>query len=89
MDHSRLWMGALTVAAILLIAATGFCLFDTNGDDHGAIGFDFCLGMIATALGTLLLVGLHDAGRSPALRRWTPTPATITVLDPPPWLLLV
>jgi hypothetical protein len=84
-DHFRMWMGALSIVAILLVVATGFCLFDTDGDDHGAAGLDLCLGMIAAAFGALLLVDLHDAGRSPVLRRWTPTPVTIPVLDPPPW----
>jgi hypothetical protein len=80
-----MWMGALSIVAIVLVVATGFCLFDTDGDDHDAVGLDLCLGMIAAALGALLLVDLHDAGRSPVLRRWSPTPVTIPVLDPPPW----
>jgi hypothetical protein len=84
-EHFRIWTGALSIVAILLVAAAGFCLFDTDGDDHDAVGLDLCLGMIAAVFGTLSLVDLHDAGRSPVLRRWTPTPATIAVLDPPPW----
>lgn len=84
-DHLRIWTGALSIVAILLVAAAGFCLFDTDGDDHGAAGLDLCLGMIAAAFGATLLVELHDAGRSPLLRRWAPTPVTIAVLDPPPW----
>lgn len=88
MDHSRIWIGALGVTAILLIAATGFCLFDTDVDDHHAIGLDLCLGIIAAAFGALIIVDPYDAGRSPLLRRWTSTPVTIAVLDPPPWLRL-
>jgi len=80
-----MWMEALSIVAVVLVVATGFCLFDTDTDDHGAAGLDLCLGMIAAAFGALLLVDLYDAGRSPALRRWTPTPVTIPVLDPPPW----
>jgi hypothetical protein len=85
MADSRTLVRALSVAAILLIAAAGFCLFDSDGDDHGAVGVDLCLSIIATALGTLLIVDRYDAGRSAACPRWTATPVTIAVLDPPPW----
>ncbi len=84
MDHSRSWMRALGLTAILLMAATGFCLFDTDCNHH-AIGVDLCLGMVATAFGTLILVAPDVAGRSSVLRHWTSTPVTIAVLDPPPW----
>jgi hypothetical protein len=78
-------MRALSLTAILLMAATGCCLFDTDCDDHHAIGVDLCLGMVATAFGALILVAPDVAGRSSVLRRWTSTPVTIAVLDPPPW----
>ena len=69
---------------MLLVAAASFCLFEADGVDHGAAGVDLCLGMIASALGVVLLVDLRDTGRSPVLGRWTSTPVTVGVLDPPP-----
>jgi hypothetical protein len=86
-DRFRL-VRTLSLVGIVLVAATGFCLVDGASGDHGAAGLDLCLGMIATTSGALFSVNLHDAGRPPVIRRWTSTPATIGVLDPPPWTRL-
>jgi DMSO reductase anchor subunit len=88
-EHRRdvWWSRALCVAAILLVAAAGFCWFDSIQDEHGAAGVDLCLGMIAT-FGVVMVFYMNEVGRARALRRWAATPVTIAVLDPPPWSYL-
>lgn len=81
--HFRVWMRVLSLAAIVVVAATGLCLF--HGTGHGSAGLDLCSGMIASTLGAVLRVNLHGSGRPSVIPRWTSTPATIGVPDPPPW----
>src|SRR5262245_31638392 len=85
-EHRRgVWSEALAISGILLIAAAGLCWLDTVDDDHGIAGVHLCFGMIATAFGPAMVFYMNEFGHSPLLRRWTATPATIAVLDPPPW----
>src|SRR5262245_30227274 len=85
-EHRRgVWSEALAIGGILLIAAAGLCWLHTVDDDHGIAGVDVCLGMMGPALGAAMVFYMNEFGRSPLLRRWTATPATIAVLDPPPW----
>lgn len=82
------WIVALAVAAVLLTAATGFCVFDTDGNGHDGVGLDLCIGILAVTLGVLLFVVLGPVGSTGERLGWAATPATIAVLDPPPWRIL-
>ena len=71
------------LAAILLIAATGFCLFDGVGHHHGTPSPDLCAGMLATTVMMLVVTAL--------LLEWSVATAPTlmlsrrsSVLEPPP-----
>jgi hypothetical protein len=76
---------SLGVVAVVLIAAAGFCVFDTDGHDHDAVGLDLCTSIVGVSIGSLLLVGLGLAGSTSERLNWAATPVTVSVLDPPPW----
>lgn len=82
------WIVALAVVAVLLTAATGFCVFDTDGNGHDGVGLDLCIGIIAATLGALLFVALGPVGSTGERLGWAATPASVAVLDPPPWRIL-
>jgi DMSO reductase anchor subunit len=84
-DRFDTWSRALGLLAIFLIAAAGFCWLDTVDNDHGKAGVDLCFGMIAPAFGVVMVFYMTETGRPAHLRRWSATPVTIAVLDPPPW----
>ena len=79
------WVVAFAVVAVLLTAVTGFCVFDTDGDDHDGVGLDLCISIVAVTLGILLFVGPGPVGSPDERLGWAATPASIAVLDPPPW----
>jgi hypothetical protein len=79
------WLVALAVVAVSLTAVSGFCVFDTDGDDHDGVGLDLCVSIIAVSLGLLVFVALGLVGRAGERPGWAATPATLAVLDPPPW----
>lgn len=76
---------AAAIAAVLLVLATGLCLFDGDGDDHdGSLRPDLCTGMMAMAPGTALVIGPLVLG---LLTFWLAPFAVsrpLHVLDPPP-----
>jgi hypothetical protein len=82
------WIVALAAVAVLLIAATGFCVFDMDGDSHDGVGLDLCIGIIAVSPGVLLFIALGPAGSTGERLGWAATPANVPVLDPPPWRIL-
>jgi hypothetical protein len=82
------WIIALAAVAVLLTAATGCCVFDTDGHGHDGVGLDLCIGIIAFSLGGLLFIALGPAGSTAEQFGWAATPATVSVLDPPPWRIL-
>jgi hypothetical protein len=69
----------------LLIAAAGFCLFDTDGDDHDAVGLDLCVAILAVPLSVALFIVLGFVGSTAEHIGWAATPAAIAIPDPPPW----
>jgi hypothetical protein len=76
---------SLAILAAVLIVGAGFCLFDSDGHDHAAVGLDLCTGILAVAIVTTVLVRLGVAGATPERPGWAPTPATVAIPDPPPW----
>lgn len=61
--------GVVVGAAILLMLATGFCLFDDDGTAGQGRVLDVCLGVVALALAVMSLAPLPAIGwamRSPA-----------------------
>jgi hypothetical protein len=82
----RWWARGAALGAVLLVLATGLCLFDGDHDgsrDH-AMRPDLCLGMLAIALSVFPLI-------RPVVRGWVLlVPATLVpavaihLPDPPP-----
>ena len=81
-------IATLAVVAVLLTAAAGFCLFDTDGHDHDGVGLDLCIGLIVATLGTALFIAIGDVGPMTQQRGWAATPVSVAVPDPPPWRIL-
>jgi hypothetical protein len=75
----------VAVAAVVLIAAAGFCLFDTDGDDHDAVGLDLCVAILAVTLSAALFIALGVVGSTADQIGWAATPAATAIPDPPPW----
>ena len=76
---------SLVVAAVLLVAATGFCFFDTDGNDHDGVGLDLCTAILAVTIGVVSFVALSVVGNTIERLRWAATPAAASIPDPPPW----
>jgi hypothetical protein len=75
----------LAVAAIVLIAAAGFCLFDADGNDHDGAGLDLCVAILPITLSAALFIALGVVGGTAEQISWAATPAAIAIPDPPPW----
>jgi hypothetical protein len=79
------WVRGMVIAIVLLMLATGLCLFDQ--DDHATAGQlvpDLCLGMIAVSLMAIPFARLRAVG-------WTLTAPAVAayvvvrhIPDPPP-----
>lgn len=82
------WIVALAGLVVLFTAATGFCVFDTDGDGHDGVGLHLCIGIFAVTLGVLLFIALGPVGSPGERLGWAATPVTVSILDPPPWRVL-
>lgn len=76
---------SLAVVAVLLTAAAGFCLFDTDGDHHDGVGLDLCTAIVNVSIGAVLFIALGLVGNNTDRRRWAATPVAVSIPDPPPW----
>jgi hypothetical protein len=76
---------SLAVVAVLLTAAAGFCVFDTDSDDHDGVGLDLCTSILVVTLGTVLFVALGLVGTMTERLSWAATPVAVSIPDPPPW----
>jgi hypothetical protein len=68
----------------VLVLAVGFCLFDGDEHEGGHPGFDLCLGMLPTVLGTTLVSGLPLTGVAAAERLAPVLEFSLRVPAPPP-----
>jgi hypothetical protein len=80
------WLPGATIAVALLALATGFCLFDLDGDGAGGqvAPPDLCLGMLAVSLAVVPLARLLAAGWAVNLLVAAPCPVALHIPDPPP-----
>lgn len=76
---------SLVIVAALLTAGAGFCLFDTDGDHHDAVGLDLCTAIVNVTIGAVLFVVLGVVGEKTDPVRWAATPVAVAIPDPPPW----
>ncbi len=75
----------VAVAAILLLAATGFCLFEGGGHHRDSQTPDVCAGMIAIATAMMVLaVTALLLGSSVPMAPMVMVSLRSSVLDPPP-----
>ena len=81
----RSLMIVLAALAVGLVAAAGFCVFDTDGHDHDAVGVDLCIAMTVVAGAPILFVVLGVIGNVTERRTWAATPVAVAIPDPPPW----
>lgn len=78
---------AAIIAMAVLVAAVGFCVFDSHGGiDHHASP-DLCLGVLAVLLPTVLAGGLPLTGLTSAYRLAPVADFSPHVPAPPPKLL--
>ena len=75
----------MLLVLVVLVTATGLCIFDHHGDghDHGVV-IDLCLGMLVGAVVVAPLIVLTVLGPTTAYRELAFVPVGPHVLDPPP-----
>jgi hypothetical protein len=75
----------MVLAALLLVLAAGFCVFDGGGHHHGSPSRDLCAGMLATTIMVLVVTSLLLEW-SVAIAPCTMVSRRTSVLEPPPKL---
>lgn len=83
------WRRGAVVAALVLLAAVGFCLFegDHDGDQHAG-PVHVCLAMLDSGLGRIPIIELLVMGGAVILSASGLTAVTLGVPVPPPKLVI-
>lgn len=80
------WMSSGVIAAAVLIAGVGFCLFDADHGDRGDHGaqLDLCHALVASVLTLPMLIGLAVNGWVTTVRPARVRVRFLQVPAPPP-----
>lgn len=80
------WLSIGAVAASLLIAGVGFCLFDAGHDDRADHGMplDLCHALVVGTLALLALIGLAANGWLTTFRPVNRSARFLQIPTPPP-----
>lgn len=85
MDPRRLSSIALSIVAVVLIAAAAVCVFEVESGHHHGATFELCTAMLAATVVSMLGAALGLVGMTAPAARWVATPAWVSIPHPPPW----
>jgi hypothetical protein len=80
--------GLLAMVAIIMVFSSAACLFDEDGDHHGATTHGVCASLMVVAVAPGIALVLAKLGPACVMSRWAMVTTSGALLDPPPRSIL-